>query len=218
MSEFISFFREVVLPAIGFIVLATLVLTLACLAIVWVRDSIRQIFLDKSMSGLEYTERAFKDRLRSYAFWFSEDPATMDLINGLAEGKSVDVLREAWRKQRSLGNEMTPEGPSRADEQRRIDEAIEEQTDAEMKKAFADAMGSLPPDGSKIVGWPSYHPQGYAYSVMPIGQAFALLEDAVADMLTIADGLERADKILPLDKIALAASLQIGRASCRERV
>lgn len=52
-------------------------------------------------------EEAYKDgiqesryRLRSDAWWFSEDEPTMRLLQDLAEPMSVDDAREKWRERR----------------------------------------------------------------------------------------------------------------------
>lgn len=46
----------------------------------------------------ESVEAAVRRRLIGDAYWFSEDPPTMNLILGLAQGRDVATLRDEWRR------------------------------------------------------------------------------------------------------------------------
>lgn len=46
----------------------------------------------------------YRNQLKSYAWWFSEDEATMKLIQDLSTNEDVNTIRERWHKARSAGN------------------------------------------------------------------------------------------------------------------
>jgi hypothetical protein len=47
--------------------------------------------------------------LQEKAYWFSEDEATMKLIEELADGLDVGRIRDNWRRNRSILNAVTTE-------------------------------------------------------------------------------------------------------------
>lgn len=57
------------------------------------------------------TELMSKSRLMGDSWWFSEDPATMTLIQDLCNGTAVDTARERWRGLRNVKSKTKEQNP-----------------------------------------------------------------------------------------------------------
>lgn len=85
------------LAIIGGLVVATAAVVACCLVVESFQDWRHEPHQRSFYEGQQHT----RNQLQNDAWWFSESPETMELIQELARGRSVSDVREKWRRDRT---------------------------------------------------------------------------------------------------------------------
>lgn len=84
--------------SIGALVLLVIIASLVFLSL----ERLRRWWLNPHAPSVDHGFKLSQERLIGDSWWFSESPATMQLLRDLASGVNVSVARDTWRKSRVL--------------------------------------------------------------------------------------------------------------------